>query len=719
LQRPATMKTVIFKTIGLGRYLGSKIIWLFGYFAQTYSDVGRLIGLIKAPLIIVLAFTLLTQTSRQLPELILGYAQLPGATAGVNASVYLLFVLMLLLAGYSFEIIAGAEDESPLDRFWKRRLLISGSIGLTALTPALSIVAAICSARATFRNGDAATLATLSSFRLHYSIVALAAAFAIMCFCYSAFKLHGLIRIQTFRVRRIVLHQIGPIFAAAVWFTTFRSLVSHPETSTGGNTIFFVLLFFIAWTILFCFVYCFFNRRGWPLFLPFFLCYLGLCVRDLNDHHFVSQVEVTVESPSDRDFSFAETLDFSAEAWVRGRDPNRKIYIIAAQGGGIYSAYHAASVIAELIGPEHNLADDIFAISGVSGGSIGTAIALSMAHATQPRDQGANRSSREFCESEWRRHDSLQSAIDEVFRGDFVSPLISGGLFVDTFLEMMPVAWFAKNARFDRAKLLERAFVTRTQQALKNIGSEPSRMLLDEGFLDYQRYTRFHPNLYFNIVSANTGDRSYLAKYELDQFKSNTNDPDQQEKRALPRALTGLNLSLISAAVMSARYPYVTPPASVRTSSPLDSRSVLRFVDGGYFENSGVATALDIARELKNELKKATKNKTPIQLIVLGGKEQQSIGSNRFNELTTPFQAMLQTRVARGEDYIDEAKRDLPDHVSEFRAGPKDVKLTVGWFLSKSTLKLIKDELMARIRRERDLGNAVCARPGIAAVQPK
>jgi hypothetical protein len=52
---------------------------------------------------------------------------------------------------------------------------------------------------------------------------------------------------------------------------------------------------------------------------------------------------------------------------------------------------------------------------------------------------------------------------------------------------------------------------------------------------------------------------------------------------------------------MSARFPIVSPAGSIlRAGSP--ERSVVdRVIDGGYFENDGLATALDVARVLKEE----------------------------------------------------------------------------------------------------------------------
>jgi hypothetical protein len=57
------------------------------------------------------------------------------------------------------------------------------------------------------------------------------------------------------------------------------------------------------------------------------------------------------------------------------------------------------------------------------------------------------------------------------------------------------------------------------------------------------------------------------------------------------------DIRLSTAAAMSARFPIISPHGAVRN---LSNRVVDQVVDGGYFENDGLATALDIAKALKD-----------------------------------------------------------------------------------------------------------------------
>jgi hypothetical protein len=59
-----------------------------------------------------------------------------------------------------------------------------------------------------------------------------------------------------------------------------------------------------------------------------------------------------------------------------------------------------------------------------------------------------------------------------------------------------------------------------------------------------------------------------------------------------------VNLRLSTAAVLSARFPIISPAASIRMNTEGVAHGD-KVVDGGYFENSGLTTALDVAAALK------------------------------------------------------------------------------------------------------------------------
>lgn len=71
-------------------------------------------------------------------------------------------------------------------------------------------------------------------------------------------------------------------------------------------------------------------------------------------------------------------------------------------------------------------------------------------------------------------------------------------------------------------------------------------------------------------------------------------DPHRRHEAAYNEAP---DIRLSTAAAMSARFPIISPHGAIRN---LSNRVVDQVVDGGYFENDGLATALDIAKALKD-----------------------------------------------------------------------------------------------------------------------
>src|SRR5262249_5866770 len=68
-----------------------------------------------------------------------------------------------------------------------------------------------------------------------------------------------------------------------------------------------------------------------------------------------------------------------------------------------------------------------------------------------------------------------------------------------------------------------------------------------------------------------------------------------------------LQMKASTAIVLSARFPYVTPPGVLLRNSKEDisddtlrETAGLQLIDGGFADNSGIATALEIVRQLRN-----------------------------------------------------------------------------------------------------------------------
>src|SRR5262249_54228877 len=118
------------------------------------------------------------------------------------------------------------------------------------------------------------------------------------------------------------------------------------------------------------------------------------------------------------------------------------IFLVATEGGGIRAAYFTATLLAALEERCPAFAQHTIAISGVSGGSLGSTIfaALASDHAHNVANQA--------CSLDGRRPGSLVHQARDALSTDLLSPLLGATLFPDALQRMLP----ARIDRFDRSR---------------------------------------------------------------------------------------------------------------------------------------------------------------------------------------------------------------------------------------------------------------------------
>jgi hypothetical protein len=392
------------------------------------------------------------------------------------------------------------------------------------------------------------------------------------------------------------------------------------------------------------------------------------------------------------------------------------LHVAQERGGGIYAALHAASFLSYMQQRCPNFAHHLFAISSVSGGSIGAAVfAASMKEAEL---RGAVKIPARGCsdrEAGSNQSPELLDAAVEVLGGDFWSPLQAMALFPDLLQRFLPI-WVEK---FDRARALERGlesswqamitkselFGPRTRAQAGNIMAEPFASLWPAGF-DKSSFT---PALIMNTTEVDSGRRRLIAPFT---FKGLTDirffslscvseSPGQSAKTE--------SLPLSTAAVLSARFPWVTPTAWFYETPEMgkcvpSERDVTKVSDGGFFENSGVASALDLTYSLQKIIEER-KLPVDIKLIILtsGGFATDKVTS--LSEALDPIRTMLNASGARGYIEVDRAEQasgvrnEPPTASAAALRGAEVLKVTLeglgyplplGWSVSTVTSYLIQ-----------------------------
>jgi hypothetical protein len=123
---------------------------------------------------------------------------------------------------------------------------------------------------------------------------------------------------------------------------------------------------------------------------------------------------------------------------------------------------------------------------------------------------------------------------------------------------------------------------------------------------------------------------------------------------------------------------------------------VTKLSDGGYFESSGVATALDLAHSLQNIINQGDL-KVDIKLVILTSGGFASETADGLNEALDPIRTMLNASEARG--YIEVGRADQADFAKAAAQSGAVLKvkleeygypLPLGWSLSDVTRYLIQ-----------------------------
>ena len=299
------------------------------------------------------------------------------------------------------------------------------------------------------------------------------------------------------------------------------------------------------------------------------------------------------------------------------------IYLVAAEGGGVRSAYWTAQVLARMHDDKAGQADfdrRLLLLSGVSGGSMGHVAYLACARLQRAAQASAPASApaqppAAVLPIQPLTAQALAQCIDERFaRMDALTPLLGGLLFEDVFSRVLPLARGMAGcthpgcAHVNRAESFEREWI--------GAFSDGANRPLAEGLLERRPG---EPIVAFNSTWVETGNRTVALNVRL-------------AADALPAAtqLTrcmGADVRLVSAAHTSARFPVTNPLAGVLPHGAADTAcgSGGHLIDGGYFDNSAVPTLLDTQRELSAALIAAKRTDlVPTYLLIRNGQPPQS-----------------------------------------------------------------------------------------------
>ncbi|MFM1815735.1 MAG: hypothetical protein RLZ98_2430 [Pseudomonadota bacterium] len=341
-----------------------------------------------------------------------------------------------------------------------------------------------------------------------------------------------------------------------------------------------------------------YHKTGIPVTVLVVACAVFFSAMGWTDNHKVAHTLGNQQMTTEQGFV----------AWLRqrpdrdhyaGRGKPYPVYLVAAEGGGIYAGYHVASFLARMQATCPNFAQHVFAISSVSGGSLGAAAFAAHVH-NGLEGTGAVASRDVACESEIVEEGPVVEGISEYFRSDFLSPLVAATLFPDMLQRLIPYPI----AAFDRARGLERGIAdARAQFFTANSKANPFDLSINSVW----DAAGSVPALFLNATSVEMGARITMGPLVLSATPTALHI-----SALLCNGARAVHTSLASAVSLSARFPLLTPAGWIYKSPENSSdcgeapktrtgavRDKLYLVDGGYFENSGLELAIEMAARLR------------------------------------------------------------------------------------------------------------------------
>ncbi|MEM8585324.1 MAG: patatin-like phospholipase family protein [Bacteroidota bacterium] len=295
-----------------------------------------------------------------------------------------------------------------------------------------------------------------------------------------------------------------------------------------------------------------------------------------NYHHeinYVSQASLTRNIDDENQNNPYYSAGISFEQFTRRyldeiRDSTQvarqKIYFVAAEGGGLRAAYWTMMVLDKL---PNEVRDNIFMMTGASGGGIG----MGMYNFMLANDiDSINR----------------QKIIQKIGSHNFLTTDAAGILTRGVGGSILSFP-FMKNY-WDRHRYMAKTYfdLTNINSAWTLAGEKPFHTI-------WQNQTSHLPMLVVNATRTIDGSRAVVHPFGLDEGRHPFTDHyiDLSMQAQTPEELGDLSdektphfITYADAVFLTNRFPFVSPPARISGSG--------YYVDGGYYENSGLQTVL-------------------------------------------------------------------------------------------------------------------------------
>jgi hypothetical protein len=329
------------------------------------------------------------------------------------------------------------------------------------------------------------------------------------------------------------------------------------------------------------------------------------------------------------------------ENWWSKHDRSKPLVAVAASGGGIRASLWTTHVLRELLAADENFNQRVALVSCVSGGAVGSLYYLNEFVANGPPNGETMNQIVAAAESS-----SLAPAVWGIAYPDFARTL-----FVR---DLVRIVTLGKVHLPDRGWALEQAWRQRLGTSDPTFGSWHPTVVGGECPLGI-----------FNATLQETGERLLLAPVRIPMAHLGTLQRQCQDLETLldDEDFSG-DMSVVTAARLSASFPYISPQARPATDSAANIKAY-HAADGGYFDNSGLLTAIEVLEDFLRQMKSEKPNEIPKTIVLVEIRASSRVTtqteiyphkSQLWTALFGPFETMYtvqsSSQVARNNSHI-------------------------------------------------------------------
>ncbi len=404
-----------------------------------------------------------------------------------------------------------------------------------------------------------------------------------------------------------------------------------------------------------------------------------------------ARLEANSATATDLESSFRDWLESRRDRELfRSKERPYPVFVFAAQGGGLYAATAIGRAFAQLQRDCPLFMQHVFAVSAVSGGAVGSAVVHEAAAGqAQESDCGGKGS-------------DLTDRISQVTLEDHLSPIV-GTIIPDIMRKLYPFE-ISPDA-VTRSKALEESIVESVYRDRPATGACTDTGRLCASYAGHWSPRSVAPALVLNATWVENGHRVAFAPFGLER----AGDLTLHSFSDFDQVLGTRGVSLIGAAVVSARFPGVLP-AQVYGATVGGKGNRWNFVDGGYADASGAATALQIFEALNRmfEREPVLSDAVDLRLVLVTDSESDpdlaEIDGTGFSDTMAPISALLNIRALLSSRAVAQAvsrgleldngpaagASDKPDRrVMAIELDRKTFGLSIGWKMSRATYDIV------------------------------